>query len=468
MRRVYMALYVFFSFAPHFALACTCSKAPPGACLGLQKDDVVFLGTVVEIEDVPAPPSGAPGSGISTSTPVIRYHFRVDERFAGDYAPDIDVFSGGNDGDCAFRFRKGEQYLVFPDRAEDDRLFATICSGTRPASDGRALLPQLRAMRNGERVASVFGVLRRSDPPLLAPSDDPDDPLPRIQLKLRSHDDRFSTSTGPDGVYSFYDVHAGEYIFSASLPARMEFTQKTLKGGLPPFRIPNGACYEYNVDALPTGHIRGSVLGPNGKPIEIASVELYRADHYADSRPGLWAFQGDAGVFDFAHIGPGDYLLVFNRMNRLNPNSPFPRSFFPGAPNLDEAKSIHLKDAQQLFRVNIRLSEAFPTRKIRVLLKWAGGRPQGEVTVTATADQGENPAAHKIDDSVYQFSLLESAQYTISAWEDLNPQRGSAHRGAPACLVPARIEAPPAVVSGSDLASKQVTLVFAGPECTKQ
>jgi hypothetical protein len=468
MRRAQMALYVLLFFAPNLAYACTCSKAPPGACAGLQKDDVVILGTVIEIENISASLSSATADATSASSPVIRYHFRVDERFAGVDAPEIDIFSGGDDGDCAFRFRKGEQYIVFPSRAEDDRLFATICSGTRLASDGRALLPQLRAMRNGERVASVFGVLRRADPPLLAPSDDPDDPLPHIQLKLRSHDDRFATSTGPDGVYSFYDVHAGEYIFSASLPARMEFTQKTLKGGLPPFRIPNGACYEYNVDALPTGHIRGSVLGPDGKAIEIASVELYRADSYDDSRPGLWAFQGGKGVFDFDHIGPGDYLLVFNRMNRLNPNSPFPRAFFPGTPTLNGAERIHLKNAQQLFRVNIRLSEGYPARKIRVLLKWAGGRPPGEVTVTATADQGENPAARKIDDSVYQFTLLESAQYTISAWEDLDPHRSGARRGASDCLAPARIDAPPAVISGSDPATKQITLVFPGPECTKQ
>jgi hypothetical protein len=127
-----------------------------------------------------------------------------------------------------------------------------------------------------------------------------------------------------------------------------------------------------------------------------------------------------------------------------------------------------LKDAQQLFRVNIKLSKGYPTRKIRVLLKWAGGRPPGEVTVTVTANQGENPAAHKIDDSVYQFTLLESAQYTISAWEDLDPQRGGARRGASDCLAPARIDAPPAVISGSDPDIRQITLIFASPECPKQ
>ena len=116
-------------------------------------------------------------------------------------------------------------------------------------------------------------------------------------------------------------------------PARFEFSQKTLKGGLPPFRIPSGACYEYNVNALPTGKIRGSVLGPNGKSLKLASVELYRAERFDPAQPGLWGFQGEDGKFEFDHIGPGEYLLVFNRMNRLDPIRPSRALSIPVSPN---------------------------------------------------------------------------------------------------------------------------------------
>ncbi|MGH9711787.1 MAG: hypothetical protein ACRD5M_00605 [Candidatus Acidiferrales bacterium] len=465
---------------PFSAVACTCSNAPPGKCPGLQADDIVFLGTVVALENLPTPPptdaSAAPNTSASTIT---RYHFLINERFAGPETQELDIFSGGEDGDCAFRFRKGEQYIVFTNKSEDGRPFATICNGTRLSSEGRALIPQLRAMRNGQRVASVFGVLRRSDPPLLAPSDDPDDPLPHIKLKLRSKDDRFATSTGPDGVYTFYDVHAGEYIYTADLPARFVFTQKTLRGGLPPFRIPNGACYEYNVNALPTGKIRGSVLGPDKKPLAIASVELYRADRYDDSQPGLWSFQDSKGIFEFDHIGPGEYILVFNRMNRLDPNSPFPRFFYPGTPDQNKTKFVKLKDGQQIQKIDIHVRDGYTTRPLRVELRWPDGRPPGDVTVMAQADQGENPAAHKIADGVYQFSLLESAHYSISAWEDLDPQRAplrhrkgaSGAAGDPAdeeCAAPARLDAPATVVDGSDADTKEIALVFASPGCTKQ
>lgn len=459
-QRAFLSLCVLFLLAPPAMRACTCSKAAPGVCPGLQSDDVVFLGTVTQVENVPAA-AGAPAASAATT----RYHFRIDEKYAGPELSEADVFSGGDDGDCAFSFERGSQYIVFPNKAEDGHLFATICSNTRPASEGRALLPQLRAMRNGQRVASVFGVLRRSDPPLLAPSDDPDDPLPHIKLKLRSKDDRFATSTGPDGVYSFYDVHAGEYRFTADLPARFEFTQKTLHGGLPSFKIPTGACYEYNVDALPTGKIRGSVLGLNGKPLNVASVEIYRSDRYDDSRPGLWAFQGSKGAFEFDHVGPGEYILVFNRMNRMDPNSPFPRAFYPGVAEAAEARRIKLKDGQQLLNANIKLKNGYPARSLRVHLQWEGARRAGEVTVMARADQGENPAAQKIADGLYQFTLLASARYTISAWEELDPQRAASRHHGDDCPAPARIETPPVVVDGFDAAARDITLLFTMPEC---
>jgi hypothetical protein len=464
-RHAFLAVLPILLLAPAQISACTCSKAPAGTCPGLQQDDVVFVGTVTNVENVPSPVPDAANASDSQNAgsappateiaPVTRYHFKIDDKFAGPDAPEIDVFSGGDDGDCGYRFRKGDQYIVFTQQETEGRLFATICNGTRPASDGRALLPQLRAMRNHQRVASVFGVLRRSDPPLLAPADDPDDPLPHIKLKLRSKDDRFATSTGPDGVYSFYDVHAGEYHFSASLPARMELTEKTLPGALPPIKIPSGK-------------IRGSVLGPDGKPLNLASVELYRAERFKDTEPGLWGFQGSKGEFEFDHVGPGEYILVFNRTNRRDPNSPFPRAFYPGVSEQNETAVITLKDGEQLLKANIQVNEGYPTHKIRAQLKWKDGRPPGEVTIMAKADQGENPAAQRIGDGIYEFTLLQPAHYTISAWEDLDPQRLSQRRGRETCTIPARIDAKSVSVDGADTDTNEITLTFPSFACDKQ
>lgn len=472
-QRALVVLWLSIFAAPAASWACACSQAPPGRCPGLQKDDVVFLGTVTGIAVPPRAPVGADSNapaGSVTPAPITRYHFHIDENFAGPDASEIDIFSGGDDGDCGYRFKKGAQYIVFTQQETDGRLFATICNGTRLASDGLALLPQLRAMRDGKRVASVFGVLRRAQPPTLELPDDPDDPLPNVALKLRSRYDRFTATTDQNGVYSFYDVHAGEYRYTADLPSSMELTQRTLTGPLPTFKIPGEACYEYNVDALPTGHIQGTVLGPDGKPLRLASVELFRVGRYNGSRSGLWTYQGFKGVFDFDHIGPGQYIIVYNRGNRMNPNSPFPRTFYPGTQDLSEAKSIEVKESEQLTHVDFSVKDPFPTRQLLVHLNWRDGKPPGAVTVMAKADKGDNPSAEKIADGVVGFTLVEAAHYTISAWEELDPSRAgaAAGNGASGCQAPARIESESIVVDGSDEATKEITLTLANPPCSPQ
>ncbi len=115
--RLILKLLPILFFSPAIASACTCSKAPPGICPGLQSDDVVFTGTVTAIENVsPAAASeanttdsesAAPAVPASDATPIIRYHFKIDEKFAGPDTAEIDVFSGGDDGDCGYRFQKG-------------------------------------------------------------------------------------------------------------------------------------------------------------------------------------------------------------------------------------------------------------------------------------------------------------------------------------------------------------------------
>ena len=450
--------------------ACSCPKEPPGLCPGLHAGDVVFVGTVLDSQLVSSGDSSASSASVSSQSgsaaPIIRYHFRIDDLFAGPNVPEIDIFSGGDDGDCGFVFKKDAQYVVFTNQESEGRLFATICNGTRPIAQARALLPQLRAMSKGERVASVFGVIRRANPPLLEPTDDPEDPVSDVPLKLRSRYDRFSTATDSSGVYSFYDVHAGRYTLTARLPARMELSERTVNGPLPPVELPNGACYEFDIDALPTGKIRGSVLGDHAKALHLASVELYRADRYADSRPGLWGFQGDKGFFEFDHIGPGDYILVFNRLDRRDPNMPYARTFFPGVADAGETRIIHLKDGQDLEKVNIQLGESYPTRTLRVQLKWKDGRVPGDVYVSAKAEQGENPAARKIGDALYEFTLLKSTGYTFAAGEDPDPGHSGSRGGRHVCAVPAHIDTPPVTVDGADEQIKQIVLEFASIPCS--
>jgi hypothetical protein len=86
----------------------------------------------------------------------------------------------------------------------------------------------------------------------------------------------------------------------------------------------------------------------------------------------------------------------------------------------------------------------------------------------AKASEGENPAAQRIGDGSYDFTLLQSAHYTISAWEDLDPQRLGQRRGKETCNIPARIDAEPATVDGADTDANEITLTFPSVPCDKQ
>jgi len=86
----------------------------------------------------------------------------------------------------------------------------------------------------------------------------------------------------------------------------------------------------------------------------------------------------------------------------------------------------------------------------------------------AKADSGENPSAQKLGDGLYQFTLLESGNYTLSAWEDLTPRRAAPSRSHADCSPPSRIEAEPVTISGSDADSKSVALTLSSPACDKQ
>jgi len=115
--------------------------------------------------------------------------------------------------------------------------------------------------------------------------------------------------------------------------------------------------------------------------------------------------------------------------------------------------------------VNFAVKDPFPTRKLRVHLNWKDGKPPGLVTVMAKADQGENPAAEKVTEGVFDFTLLESVHYTVSAWEDLDPSRGGAARGKTNCTTPPRIDSNSVFVDGADSGTSEITLMFSTPPC---
>jgi hypothetical protein len=300
----------------------------PGPRTLLKTSEAVFVGTV-------------------TSEDADSVRFRVTEALKGATSGDFRLDRIPSMG--IMSFEAGEQYLVFASsiKLEDGKhYFAPQCSGqTSQLKYAQALLEQARAEKRGKSVASVYGMLLRTMDPLVGIWDESYVlPLPRVVVRLQSRKGSFQTTTDEHGAYAFDRLPPGTYQVSADLPPDLALAQQILGDPMPPFKLPPHSSFDYELTALPTGDIRGEVVGPDGSPLRLTSVELYRADLFSLDHNGAFASQTDGKPYEFKHLPPGDYVLVFNRRNDASPDDPFPRTFYPDAADLQSATLIHLSN----------------------------------------------------------------------------------------------------------------------------
>ncbi len=433
--------------------ACSCYQLGMSRCQALGQHDVIFVGTVLEIDE------GGTGP--------IRYHFHVDENFKGTSGSAADVYSGRGGGDCSFHFLQATQYLVITSQDKPgDQPYVTACSGTRLAEQAKALILQLRAMRDHTRVASLYGEFRRTQQPYTDTwQDSAEQSLANTLLRAQSGSRVFETKTDSDGNYAFYGLPAGSYRFTALMPEGLEIAQIMSNDPLPPLNLPAGACFEYNIYALPTGRIRGRVLAPDGKPLPDASVELFALQKYkGEEWSGFSVSQKrDHPYFEFLHIAPGDYLVVFNNRNRLNPDAPFPRTFYSSSFEPPRAQVIHLMPAEQFLTADIHLTQGRPTRTLTVVLKGEQKPSRNEYfAVYVEGSEGREPATEEVGPGVYSINLLREAHYTLEGrgfCEDKCNGQG--------CSPSKKWKTPAVEVDGSDDRTPEVALLIPANRCTQ-
>jgi hypothetical protein len=445
-----LSVMLFSFFVPTGAFACSCSMPGPTPCSGLSQNEVVFVGTVMHVDNPPPDDGRLGGPGEA------HYRFHVDEKLAGTQDEEIDIYSGRGGADCSYHFQPGRQYLVSPYKNADGRLFVIICSITRPIELARALLPELRAMRDHLRVASLYGILRSAEEPYGSVTDDfMGKPLANTRLELRSENGVFDTETDSNGAYAFYGLTNGEYRITAELPNNLELSQMISNEPLQALGMPEHACYEYDVTAYPTGSIRGRVLGPDGKPLAFAALELFRPEKYPPKRVVLrWMESQDAekGYFEFSHVGPGDYILIYNNSGRVSPDSPFPRTFYPGVSNLEKAGRIHVEEGGKVTSADIRVTGGKPTRSIKVRLVAEAGKLPNIHYVETQGEDGSRPGQTESSPDVYEISLFKDVRYKM-------------HGEGYCSATNKKSQTDPVEVDGADDTTSEITLIFRGAAC---
>lgn len=453
---LFAVVLAFLSFLAPASWGCSCSRLGPSKCPSLKEGGPVFVGTVTDIENPPDEGRGADQRGTS------RYRFRVEENINGIAAKQVDIYSGRGGADCSAHFQLGHTYLVNP-YDNKGTLTASICSETQPIESAQALLSELRARRDGKRYASLYGRLERTQQPYASTSyEGYDQPLPDVPVELIGAGKRLSVKTDSKGVYKFYDVPAGTYRFSAVLPTDLDLAQSILSKPIPPVQLPAGACYQADLEALPTGRIRGRVVGPDGVPIKNVGVTLFRSDRYSEREMGWWEYQGDGkGYFEFRNVAPGTYVLVAHNSDRPDPDEPFARTFYPSAPDLNSAVRVGVGDGEQILNADIQVKPDRATREIKVRVNWMDKPVPDDVYVHARAGDGEQLYAEKLSPGVYKISILRDVHYMLFAEQDC----GVRVVGNTAYPIGQR-ETPQISIDGSDERSGEITLSLQTNTCT--
>jgi hypothetical protein len=417
-----------------------CADPTPGPRTLLKASEAVFVGTV-------------------TSEDAGTVRFRVTEALKGVSGGNFDL--GRIPGMSVTDFEVGEKYLVFANSVTLDgatHFLAAGCGPTRPLKYAQALLEQARAEKSGKPVASVYGMVLRTMDPLAGIWDESyERPLPSITVTLRSRKRLFQAETDDKGAYAFHRLPPEEYQVSAELPPGLALARRFLGDPMPPFKLPRHSSFHYELTALPTGQIRGRVIGPDGEPLLLTFVELYRATLFGLDRDGAFASQNDGRPYEFKDLPPGDYVLVFNRRNNSSPDDPFPRTFYGDSMDLRGATQIHLPSGQQISNADIHVKNPAPTRKIIVQLRWGDRTPteyySPQVIIEAT--EGRGPYPFRIAQDNYALNLFLSARYTIHAQASCQlGTKGMAQTGI-------------VTVDGGDTATSLIILTFAEGHCAR-
>ena len=398
------------------SVASACSCVSSGGCPGLGGETgPVFLGTVLAVTDLPRTADFA----FLASR---KAHIRVDESFGG-LSPDVhevDVLTGSGGGDCGIPFKAGDAYLIDAFVGKDGLAHAGICSSTQRADAAGVSLRILRQRRDGKQLPSLIGQVARQDRNFdgLLGMRDPK-PLPGLLVRVKVGGRTYETQADAQGFYELYNLPPGRYEFTPDLPPGT--TLSWFIGSdkpLVPFELKASTCQVRDIEVFASGSIQGRILDSSGKPLRSAFAYMVPAEEKVLPKQGQLyrEYQGKEDFFKFVHIPPGEYLIVVNPDDSLNPEFPYRRTFYPGVHDRVSAAIITIHGGEQVRGADIRLEQQFTPRHLTARVTWADGRLIRDfVYVVAKGTVNANAMSNPETASVVRMSVLPNEPYELEA-----------------------------------------------------
>lgn len=419
-------------FTSNVYASCMGDDSPP--CQAYWNASAVFVGTVTEVSYSPTFQKGEGEERWNYRHRTAR--FTVEEAFRGVNTKEIEIVateilptpvklrdgSAGtkmtSSGDCEYRFKQGETYIVYAYRAEKSNGELRVgFNRTRPLAQAGDDLEYIRGLaRETKPGATVYGIVTRRDRDLKDGNSRLVGGVANVKITLGGMSRDLETTTDAEGRYRFTGLPSGTYNVEAEMPAHLAPAGEARQA-----RVVERGCQEIDFYTEVNGRISGRVLDAQGQPVSKMGVDLVLAEPENERHPqSLWAFTDEAGNYELKSIPPGRYHLGIRLTNLRDADFPYPRFYYPGVQEKAKAMTVEIAEGEHLQSHDLRLPPPLAERAIEGVVVWGDGQPVVGASVSLTITEYEYNFAgggNGLTDSQGRFKIkaYEGLTYWIGA-----------------------------------------------------
>lgn len=415
--------------------ACSCGRQPT-VLEAFDGSEVVIIARVISVEKVRLSPKvdeaannlpEARGEteenrhyvdGVRSATMVVEKVFKGSLKVGDEI-----VFGQGGGADCIWTFKEesvGDRallYLATPKTLSDfpylpskdpGLWFAFGCGrskGLAGASDDLLYLENMSKLRGKTRISGRLGGWQN-----------PDLSVKAKKIKIIGPKKTYEAKTNKDGVFEIYDLPPGKYFIEPEMPSGWKIDPYWLRYS--PSEADLKSPKQVEIVLEPKKHagvdisfaidntVRGTVVGPNGRPMYRVCVYLWRLEQKEGYGPSDCT--DETGRFEITSIPQGEYVLVANNDGKVSSREPFGRLFYPNVSERERAAVILIGPGETINDLNIVVPKLDETITIEGVLRFSDGKPVVEKWVKFKVTKSDGKSSGDVSeetDSAGRFSL---------------------------------------------------------------
>jgi hypothetical protein len=368
--------FALLAFAVGQALACTCAPPEP-ACAAAWTSSAVFIGTVIQMRHVPAPPI-QDGPAVFSSVHLILH---LEESLLGAAAQggEVEISTPSNSPACGYYFQHGETYLVYAHRQSDGMLIVTSCGRTRPVAEAADDLKYLRHLVDAPPIAELFGsVTDTAAPRGIENGRHEPTGLPNVRITLDGGGVSKTVRTDTKGGYHFGGLAPGRYQVRASLEGYVVAMPANV------MELHAKGCGEVPIGMQVDRRITGRVMDDQGRPASRVTIEVVRTRPKSENElPTAFhtAVTDEEGRYEIEYLDATTYYLGINLDRTPTALSPFTRWFYPGTERPAEAQVITVTEEPGVQNYDFVLPRPQHEHDLSGMVLWPDGRAAEHVEI---------------------------------------------------------------------------------------